>query len=60
MSGCRYFGHGGAEQYIRSQSIRQLQRCAVTMLWGCSSGMLRDMGDFDPFGTPTTYMLGGW
>jgi separase len=30
------------------------------MLWGCSSGALRDMGDFDPIGTPYHYMLGGW
>jgi separase len=55
-----YFGHGGAEQYVRSQSIKQLPRCAVTMLWGCSSGMLHDQGDFDPTGTPYAYMLAGW
>ncbi|KAA1090974.1 hypothetical protein PGT21_019603 [Puccinia graminis f. sp. tritici] len=54
-----YFGHGGAEQYVRSQSIKQLPRCAVTMLWGCSSGMLHDQGDFDPTGTPYAYMLAG-
>ncbi|GEM07555.1 cysteine-type endopeptidase, separase [Rhodotorula toruloides] len=54
-----FFGHGGAEQYIRSQTIRQLPRCAVTMLWGCSSGMLKDQGDFDPVGTPYHYMIGG-
>ncbi|KAI9608524.1 hypothetical protein H4Q26_004707 [Puccinia striiformis f. sp. tritici PST-130] len=54
-----YFGHGGAEQYIRSQTIKQLPRCAVTMLWGCSSGMLHDQGDFDPTGTPYAYMLAG-
>ncbi|BGO99409.1 separin protein [Rhodotorula toruloides] len=54
-----FFGHGGAEQYIRSQTIRQLPRCAVTMLWGCSSGMLKDQGDFDPVGTPYHYMVGG-
>ncbi|WAQ82072.1 hypothetical protein PtA15_2A385 [Puccinia triticina] len=54
-----YFGHGGAEQYIRSQTIKQLPRCAVAMLWGCSSGMLHDQGDFDPTGTPYAYMLAG-
>ncbi|GAA6007706.1 hypothetical protein JCM10207_004847 [Rhodosporidiobolus poonsookiae] len=54
-----YFGHGGAEQYIRSQTIRHLPRCAVTMLWGCSSGLLKDQGDFDPVGTPYHYMVGG-
>ncbi|EPQ52368.1 hypothetical protein GLOTRDRAFT_80657 [Gloeophyllum trabeum ATCC 11539] len=54
-----YFGHGGGEQYIRSHRVRHLKRCAATMLWGCSSGTLRDMGDFDPIGTPYNYMLAG-
>ncbi|QRW04742.1 cysteine peptidase C50 [Ceratobasidium sp. AG-Ba] len=54
-----YFGHGGGEQFIRSQKIRHLQQCAATMLWGCSSGAMRDMGDFDPIGTPYNYMLAG-
>ena len=30
------------------------------MLWGCSSGALREMGDFDRVGTPFNYMLAGW
>lgn len=30
------------------------------MLWGCSSGALREMGDFDRVGTPYNYMLAGW
>ncbi|KAI0777838.1 peptidase family C50-domain-containing protein [Trametes elegans] len=54
-----YFGHGGAEQYIRSHKIRHLPRCAATMLWGCSSGVLKYMGDFDRTGTPNHYMLAG-
>ncbi|KAJ7741576.1 cysteine peptidase C50 [Mycena maculata] len=54
-----YFGHGGAEQYLRSHKIRNLPRCAATMLWGCSSGSLREMGDFDRVGTPYNYMLAG-
>ncbi|KAK1232899.1 separin protein [Marasmius sp. AFHP31] len=54
-----YFGHGGGEQYVRSHKIRHLQRCAAVMLWGCSSGFLRDMGDFDRVGTPLNYMLAG-
>ncbi|EJD40173.1 hypothetical protein AURDEDRAFT_170753 [Auricularia subglabra TFB-10046 SS5] len=54
-----YFGHGGAEQYVRSHKIRNLPRCAATMLWGCSSGMMRDMGEFDRCGTPDSYMLSG-
>ncbi|RPD59511.1 hypothetical protein L227DRAFT_586688 [Lentinus tigrinus ALCF2SS1-6] len=54
-----YFGHGGAEQYARSHKIRHLPRCAATMLWGCSSGNLKYMGDFDRTGTPYHYMLAG-
>ncbi|KAJ7775022.1 cysteine peptidase C50 [Mycena metata] len=54
-----YFGHGGAEQYLRSHKIRNLPRCAATMLWGCSSGSLREMGDFDRVGTPYNYILAG-
>jgi len=54
-----YFGHGGGEQYVRSHKIRHLPRCAATMLWGCSSGALREMGDFDRVGTPYNYMLAG-
>ncbi|KIY44954.1 hypothetical protein FISHEDRAFT_76985 [Fistulina hepatica ATCC 64428] len=54
-----YLGHGGAEKYVRAHKIRQLPKCAATMLWGCSSGLMRDMGDFDPVGTPYTYMAAG-
>ncbi|KAF9233396.1 peptidase family C50-domain-containing protein [Melanogaster broomeanus] len=54
-----YFGHGGGEQYARSHKIRHLQRCAATMLWGCSSGALKEMGEFDRVGTPYNYMLAG-
>ncbi|KAI6148818.1 peptidase family C50-domain-containing protein [Pisolithus tinctorius] len=54
-----YFGHGGGEQYVRSHKIRHLPRCAATMLWGCSSGSLKDMGEFDRVGTPYHYMVSG-
>ncbi|ETS60006.1 hypothetical protein PaG_05997 [Moesziomyces aphidis] len=54
-----YFGHGGAEQFIRQSKLRDLERCAVAMLWGCSSAMLHDNGDFDRTGTPLNYMCGG-
>ncbi|KAM6503193.1 cysteine peptidase C50 [Amanita muscaria] len=54
-----YFGHGGGEQYVRTHKIRNLARCAATMLWGCSSGALREMGDFDRTGTPNSYFVAG-
>ncbi|KAG8835933.1 hypothetical protein FRC17_000018 [Serendipita sp. 399] len=54
-----YFGHGGAEQYIRGSTIRSLKRCAAVMLWGCSSGFMPDAGEFDRGGTPYNYLIGG-
>ncbi|KAK2461139.1 hypothetical protein APHAL10511_006666 [Amanita phalloides] len=54
-----YFGHGGGEQYVRTHKIRHLSQCAATMLWGCSSGALREMGDFDRTGTPNSYFVAG-
>ena len=54
-----YFGHGSGEQYIKSTQIKRLPRCALTMLFGCSSGKLREQGDFEPCGTPVTYLLAG-
>ncbi|KAK0203498.1 cysteine peptidase C50 [Desarmillaria ectypa] len=54
-----YFGHGGGEQYVRSHRIRHLPRCAAVMLWGCSSGFLREMGHFDRVGAPYNYMIAG-
>lgn len=54
-----YCGHGGGEEYVRGHKIRQLRRCATTMLWGCSSGLLRDQGDLDRTGTPLDYILAG-
>lgn len=56
----RFFGHGGAEQYIRSHKIKHLPNCATTFLWGCSSGMMKDQGDLDRSGTAWNYMMGGW
>ncbi|KAN0065117.1 separin protein [Thecaphora frezii] len=54
-----YFGHAGAEQYLRRSKLRELKRCAVTMLFGCSSALLRNQGEFDSTGTPLNYMCAG-
>ncbi|KAG0300101.1 hypothetical protein BGZ98_009492 [Dissophora globulifera] len=54
-----YFGHSGGEQYIRSAQIRQLGRCAVSFLLGCSSGSLQGAGEFDPTGNAMNYLLAG-
>jgi separase len=54
-----YFGHGSGAQYIRSKAIKRLNKCAVTMLMGCSSGALTEAGEFEPYGPPIDYMLAG-
>ncbi|PSS18621.1 hypothetical protein M430DRAFT_140007 [Amorphotheca resinae ATCC 22711] len=54
-----YFGHGSGAQYIRAREIRKLDKCAVTMLMGCSSGALTEAGEFEPYGPPVNYMHAG-
>ncbi len=54
-----YFGHGSGCQYIRSRTIKQLDKCSVALLMGCSSGALTEAGEFEPYGTPINYMHAG-
>lgn len=54
-----YFGHGSGAQYIRPRTIKKLEKCAVALLMGCSSGVLQQAGEFEPYGTPMNYMLAG-
>jgi separase len=54
-----YFGHGSGAQFIRAREIRKLEKCAVTMLMGCSSGALTEAGEFEPYGPPINYMHAG-
>lgn len=54
-----YFGHGSGGQYVRARTIKKLNKCAVTLLMGCSSGALTECGKFEPYGTPINYMHAG-
>ncbi|KAG9247297.1 peptidase family C50-domain-containing protein [Calycina marina] len=54
-----YFGHGSGAQYIRSKEIRKLESCATSILMGCSSGKMTEVGEFESFGTPTQYLQAG-
>ncbi|KAJ2489467.1 separin protein [Coemansia sp. RSA 2050] len=55
-----YFGHGGAENYISRAQIRGLlPKCSVALLFGCSSGLLRPMGEYDAMGTAVDYLIAG-
>ncbi len=54
-----YFGHGSGSQYIRARTVRKLEKCAVTILMGCSSGALTEAREFEPYGTPMNFMQAG-
>ncbi|KAI9645919.1 separin protein [Ciborinia camelliae] len=54
-----YFGHGSGGQFIRSKEIRKMEKCAVAILMGCSSGALSDYGEFELGGHPVHYMHAG-
>lgn len=54
-----YLGHGSGAQYIRPRTVKKLSQCAVALLMGCSSGALKQGGEFEPYGTPMNYMLAG-
>ena len=54
-----YCGHSSGEQYIRGDSIKDLNIRAVTLLIGCSSGMLRPLGQYEPQGIAVQYLIGG-
>ncbi len=54
-----YFGHGSGGSFIRSRTIKKLQKCAVALLMGCSSGALTQAGEFEPYGMPMNYMQAG-
>ncbi|KAL3538573.1 hypothetical protein ACH5RR_001939 [Cinchona calisaya] len=54
-----YIGHGSGSQYIPGHEIKKLNRCAATLLMGCSSGSLSMSGCYAPRGTPLCYLLAG-
>lgn len=54
-----YFGHGSGGQFIRARTVKKLDECAVALLMGCSSGALKDAGEFQPHGMVLAYLLGG-
>lgn len=53
-----YMGHGGGEKYCKGNEIAKLKECAVTLLMGCSSGVLYENGEYDPDGIVLNYILG--
>jgi hypothetical protein len=54
-----YCGHSTGERYFRGHEMPKMERCAVTLLMGCSSGKLTHVGDFGVEGMPLWYTLAG-
>nr|XP_043623197.1 separase [Erigeron canadensis] len=54
-----YLGHGSGVQYIPGDEIQKLERCAATLLMGCSSGSLSLNGSYTPKGAPLYYLFAG-
>ncbi|KAI5810824.1 peptidase family C50-domain-containing protein, partial [Pyronema omphalodes] len=54
-----YFGHGSGAHYIPAKTIRKLDRCAVACIMGCSSGQLKEAGEFEPYGMVSNYLVAG-
>ncbi|CAI0375640.1 unnamed protein product [Linum tenue] len=54
-----YLGHGSGTQYISGDEIKKLEKCAATLLMGCSSGSLSLTGSYVPRGAPLYYLLAG-
>ncbi|XVF45726.1 hypothetical protein PTKIN_Ptkin02bG0229600 [Pterospermum kingtungense] len=54
-----YFGHGSGEQYVSREDIQGLEKCAATLLMGCSSGSLKLNGCYVPRGISLSYIQAG-
>ncbi|ODQ57327.1 hypothetical protein WICANDRAFT_36235 [Wickerhamomyces anomalus NRRL Y-366-8] len=54
-----YIGHGGGEQFIRSTTLKKMDKIAPSLLLGCSSAALRDNNFLEPYGTVYSYLVGG-
>jgi len=54
-----YCGHSTGERYLRGSQLQSLERCATTLLMGCSSGRLSPLGDYGLEGMPLHYQLAG-
>ncbi|KAI4304809.1 hypothetical protein MLD38_040275 [Melastoma candidum] len=54
-----YFGHGSGESYIPRNEIQKLEKCAATLLMGCSSGSVVLHGPYLPQGMSLSCLLAG-
>eukprot|EP01028_Stygiella_incarcerata_P000870 TRINITY_DN1138_c0_g1_i3.p1 TRINITY_DN1138_c0_g1~~TRINITY_DN1138_c0_g1_i3.p1 ORF type:complete len:2269 (-),score=517.22 TRINITY_DN1138_c0_g1_i3:619-7284(-) len=54
-----YMGHGAGEKYLSSRVFDEIQDMCTCLLMGCSSGHLRDFGEFERRGTVLKYLGSG-
>ena len=54
-----YIGHGTGERYYNPHKIRRLLKCCPILLMGCSSGRLKEYGNYEPNGTILSFLLAG-
>lgn len=54
-----FIGHGSGSQFIKSTTLKSMNRIAPTLLLGCSSAALKDQNLLEPYGTIFSYLIGG-
>ncbi|KAG1454718.1 hypothetical protein G6F56_007250 [Rhizopus delemar] len=54
-----YFGHSAGQSFLRGTTVRNLSKCAVSLLMGCSSGKMESNGEYDPHGYILNYLVAG-
>jgi len=54
-----YCGHGAGQDFFRESALRDTQCRSTALLMGCSSGKLRERGDFEPHGIALEYLYAG-
>ncbi|KAI9292414.1 hypothetical protein K502DRAFT_295387, partial [Neoconidiobolus thromboides FSU 785] len=54
-----YIGHGSSEHVFPTKNLRGIQNCAVALIFGCSSGVLKYEGECDLDGTVMQYLMAG-
>ncbi|MCJ1409124.1 hypothetical protein MMC19_003202 [Ptychographa xylographoides] len=54
-----YFGHGSGGHFIRSKTVKNLEKCAIALLMGCSSAALKEEGEFESHGNLLNYLQAG-
>lgn len=54
-----YIGHSGGEQYIPGWRIKRLNVRATALIMGCSSGLMKSNGAYEPTGIVNNYLTAG-